>query len=291
MSRGRNASGKTTSVKIPTTVPKAATATAVEDETTVEDVNGTTSAENQSVPVHEPDDAMDIDMGGVSPAPTPRPVDTPGPNSAAPTKEPRFIPVDSSTLRPAQAAPSATMASKNEAPLKANLADLASVLTDTPTNGTGINSLDDISINLPFTSKPSSTPPISSKIYTPQLLTLPKLPQPPDSPTKLTKKSWHAYCEGFARYLSRWHDFDGEMGGHFRARRQGLAALVAKGSGALEAVGDEAFLKYSMGVKEDERVREFWNLACERHTTNVQAFEAVRDRVKKVSEAGGLMEG
>jgi hypothetical protein len=49
-------------------------------------------------------------------------------------------------------------------------------------------------------------------------------------------------------------------------------------------------MSYAQAVKEDERVREHWNVGCERHGEAIKEFEAVRERVRVVSEGVGLPE-
>lgn len=74
-----------------------------------------------------------------------------------------------------------------------------------------------------------------------------------------------------------------------------MADKVAKaGIRALEAVGEaskeQGFMSYAQAVREDERVRENWNVGCERHGQAVKEFEMVRERVRVVSEGLGLPE-
>jgi hypothetical protein len=49
-------------------------------------------------------------------------------------------------------------------------------------------------------------------------------------------------------------------------------------------------MSYAQAVKEDERVREHWNVGCEKHREAVMEFEAVRERVRVVSLGAGLPE-
>lgn len=79
---------------------------------------------------------------------------------------------------------------------------------------------------------------------------------------------------------------------HFSSRQDLAAKVVKAGIRALEAVGEastgEGFMSYAQAVKEDERVREHWNVGCEKHGEAIREFEAVRERVRVLSEGAGL---
>lgn len=270
---GRKVSAK--AVKIPVTVPKPATATTVEDEMAQAEA-GIAEADaallaQQRGSGSSINDPMDVDMEGVSN------------NDFTAThdhkKEPKFVHVDVSSLRQENAASGQR---KSTGP---RLDDLASVLP-TPSAGEGLDGLQNISSTLPFPSKSSANVP--TKIYTPQALSLPKLPVAPEEPTKLTKASWHSYCERFGRYLVKYHDFDTQMVGHFTGRRQQADDLISKGVAELESVGAETWMSYQRGVEEDERVSLHWTIGRDRHLDSVRKFESVRGRVKTLSEGAGL---
>lgn len=292
VSRGRKASAaKSSAVKVSVTKPIPATATAVEDESAA----GASVNNQQRASPSQPgvaDDLMDVDMGGVTPEPpTPVPTTAASPATASPftavngqQKEPRFVQVDPSPLRQSTSNTSTKRNSSGPA-LKTKLDDLASVLSE-PTTGEGIANLKDISSTLPFESKPSSKLP--TKNYAPQILNLPKLPVPPQHPTKLTKTSWSKYCEMFSRYLTKYFDFDRSMLSHFNARRQLAEDLIMRGVSELQSVGGERWLNYKKSVEEDERVRLHWGIGNERHLEAVRGFEGVKERVKTLSEGAGL---
>lgn len=44
------------------------------------------------------------------------------------------------------------------------------------------------------------------------------------------------------------------------------------------------------GVKEDEKVREAWKLAWERHGDAIRGFEKVRDLLRKLVVGGSLVD-
>ncbi|KAK0789907.1 hypothetical protein LTR02_010036 [Friedmanniomyces endolithicus] len=175
-----------------------------------------------------------------------------------------------------------------------NLDDLANVepLAPKSTNAAGLNSLSDVHSTLPFPSRASTTlPSRDDPKQTPQIQ-MPSLPKAPEPPTKLTKQSWHAFAAAFGAYLQAFHAFNTTMLQHFGSRERGAQDLMGAGMGWLEAAGDSAdsvgFGGYLKGVREDERVRELWQVGCERHAEAVKGFEGVRERVRRVGAAGGL---
>ncbi|KAL1306133.1 hypothetical protein AAFC00_004247 [Neodothiora populina] len=282
-SRGnRKASAKTSAVKIPATMPKPANVTPVEDESTNDREAQTTKTAPAQPQASQPvpaEDAMDIDMGGISPAPSTTFDFT---ASASQKKEPKFVQVDPSNLR--KSASLGEVNSSNTG-LRTKLDDLADVLSQS-TTGSGLADLADVASTLPFQSKPSTTLP--TKSYAPQLLVLPKLPIAPEAPVKLTKQSWQRYCEVFSRYMTRFHDFDGTIVGHFDKRRVEAREMLLRGAAELESVGALKWLDYKKSVEEDERVRAHWSIGHEKHLDAVRGFEAVRERVRKLSEGTGL---
>lgn len=282
---GRKSSTKVPGVKMPAIVPKPATATAVEDESVQEDsVPDVSAGAQKRTPAM--DDVMDVDMGGVSPGPSPPVSDIFAKDFTASTahkKEPKFVQVDPPSLRqPTFSFP--PVQKENAGP---RLDDLASVLPNSST-GEGLADLKDISSTLPFQSKSSTTLPTKSHI--PQVLSLPKLPVAPDAPTKLSKQSWRRYCESFNRYLTKYLDFDGAMVAHFASRKAEATELISRGVAELESVGAEKWLAYKRGVEEDERVRMHWGIGNEKHVEAIRGFESVRERVRKLSEGAGLVD-
>jgi hypothetical protein len=81
---------------------------------------------------------------------------------------------------------------------------------------------------------------------------------------------------------------------HFQARDQQAVLRMQKGMAWLEATGDSVagggFGTYAREVREDERVRETWNMGCERQADAVKEFDEVRERVRRLAVAGSLVE-
>ncbi|EMD00420.1 hypothetical protein BAUCODRAFT_20527 [Baudoinia panamericana UAMH 10762] len=160
----------------------------------------------------------------------------------------------------------------------------------------GLQGLAAMTSDLPFQSQAASTLPTHP--LEPQKLQLPPLPKAPEPPTRLSKQSWHAYAAAFGSYLQAYHAFNASMLQHFTARESKARLQLSSGTAWLEATGDAVgtphgaggFGSYLQGVKEDEEVREMWNLGSERHTEAVKGFEKIRERVRKLASAGTLVE-
>jgi hypothetical protein len=216
---------------------------------------------DENAPRTQSPDEMDVDDAPPANAP-----------QTSTTQEPRIYPVNTTQLR------------QNESTgFNIKLDDLGAAV-----DSHGLDGLADISSTLPFTSKASTTIPT----FTPQNLVLPPLPRAPSTPTKLTRASWSTYCTTFSLYLDKFNTYNAVIVKHFASRQELAAKVVKAGIRALEAVGEastgEGFMSYAQAVKEDERVRECWNVGCERHGEAVREFEAVRERV--LSEGVGLSE-
>lgn len=264
-----------------------------EDDTTIDPKS--TSSTNQPSGFHEPD-AMDIDN---TPPATEQSQPQTQHSQAGQSKEPRLVSVPPSAWRQSQQ-PSAsnghhrtTSGGSSNAPLKANLNDLANVAPFAQTsNGSGLQDLNSMSASLPFTSQAANTLPINP--LKPQTLSTPVVPIPPKAPTRLSKQAWHQYAQNFGVYLQAFNSFNGAMLQHFQAREQQVAARMQKGMAWLEATGDPiaggGFGSYARDVKEDERVREIWNMGCERHADAVKEFDDVRERVRRLAVAGTIAE-
>lgn len=270
-----------TSAKIPSTAAKPATVQSVDES---EEVFGKPASTTGATVAG---DAMDID-------PTPPSVFSP---IYANNKEPRLYAVPPSHWRQSHAAPTPTSSEwqsssgsgrQASGSLQANLDDLAQTL-----NGDvdGLNGLGDIRSTLPFTSKASSTSPVKS--FKPRTLPLPPMPRSPETPQKLTRASWAVYCKAMAAYLSAFHVFNKTLLEHFQGRLVEEDILVQAGIRALEASGQgggAGILSYGQAVKEDERVRECWNIGHEKHYEAIKVFEGVKQRVRKLSEGPGLVD-
>jgi len=255
---------------------------------------GTTNSHATMNAGYPESDAMDIDN-------TPPATEHPS-QQASQTglpKEPRLVSVPPSAWRQSQQPPSSNghhrtlSGGSGNVPLTANLNDLANVAPFAQTNdGSGLNDLNPMSTSLPFNSQASNTLPGTPT--KPQSLSIPVMPIPPRGPTRLSKQSWHQYSHNFSVYLHAFNKFNGEMLQHFQARHHQALAREQKGTGWLEATGDSSvgggFGSYAREVMEDVRVREAWNMGCERQVDAVKEFEEVKEKVRRLAVAGSLVD-
>ena len=195
------------------------------------------------------------------------------------------------------AAGRASRASGNDgAKMNTNLDDLRHVepIGKSGHDGDGLQNLDDMGGALPFESR--AAPTVNPKLLVPQHLDLPQVPKAPQEPTKLSKSNWHAYAQSFGEYLKAFHNFNNVMLRHFATRESLVESRFVTGTAWLEATGDTSgmfnaptgFGSYLAAVREDEKVRETWNVGCERHADAVKGFEKMRERVRRLAANGSL---
>ena len=170
-----------------------------------------------------------------------------------------------------------------------NLDGLGQTLNENSANG--FDGIKEMSGSLPFASRPSTTVPTKSSGPSPA--PFPQIPLHPSPPIRLNKASWKDYCEQMAGYMKAFYSFDLTMHKHFEESLRRESALVGLGPSALEAVGqgtnqEVGWVSYSKRLKEDERFRECWSLAQEKHLDAVKKFTAVKERVRALSEGPGL---
>jgi hypothetical protein len=274
--------------------PSAATGTAAnpqvvdeEDDQTVDSRStGNNASTEQNTNLHEPD-AMDIDN-------TPPAAEQ---SHASQLKQPRLVSVPPSAWRQSQhqhvsnGHNRTTSSGSSNAPLRANLNDLANVAPFAQgTDGSGLHNLNSMSETLPFTSQAANTLPTNPQ--KPQMPTTPTVPIPPEAPSRLSKQTWHQYAQDVATYLIAFNNFNSEMLQRFQVRNQQAAARMQTGMAWLEATGDSiaggGFGSYAREVKEDERLREVWNMGCERQVDAVKKFDEVRERVRRLAVVGSI---
>jgi curved DNA-binding protein CbpA len=262
-----------------------------DDQTVNPRSTATTTPSGQHADLNEPD-AMDIDN-------TPPAAEQPHLQQTYPDlpKEPRLVSVPPSAWRQSQQPQMSSSHHRNtrlwHGPLRANLNDLANVAPFAQgTDGSGLQNLGSMSESLPFTSQAANTVPINPP--KPQQTSTPVVPIPPKAPTRLSKQTWHQYAQNFATYLIAFGNFNSEMLQLMYLRNQHEQARMQKGMAWLEATGDSVagggFGSYAREVKEDERLREVWNMGCERQTDAVKEFEEMRELVRRSVVAGTLLE-
>jgi hypothetical protein len=155
--------------------------------------------------------------------------------------------------------------------LAANFADLKNV-EPLYQPATGLNSFADLGSKLPFESKAAPSIPISRNVGN---LSLPPPPKGPSPPTiehnapRPSPTSWASYMASFKAYMAEWDKFNTKMLNHFGARKAETDALPR---GWMNAFGGSEITKYFEGLKEDEKVREWWDVACQKHRKAVEDF-------------------
>ena len=281
-------------IKDPAEMDKRADSRLKDDDGVVEEPSEKTAATTGDA------DAMDIDStppGGKPTSPAQQES-----TKSNPTMEARFYPVHPSTWRQEQLSqsresrpPAPSIDTAEDATLGTNLDDLRHVepISQGPE---GLKSFADLSSALPFQSQSSNMPP--TKSMEPQKLETPPVPKAPEPPHKLTKASWHTYCQAFGIYIQAFQAFNKTMLAHFEAREKHDLAHLQTGMGWLEAGGDtngtttgfKGFASYYKGVCEDEYVREVWNIGCEKHAANVKEFDKIRERTRYLSGLGHLLD-
>jgi hypothetical protein len=153
----------------------------------------------------------------------------------------------------------------------------------------GLQNLSDLSGTLPFESAASSHP---LKTYQPQQLELPAVPKAPGTlpaGIRITENQWRAYVGAMSFYMGTWYQFNDKMLLHFNtrhasARKFGTGLADQNATRLLQAMGEtsneEGLASYITGLEEDVRVRRHWDVAFEKHREAVEAFAAVKARVK-----------
>lgn len=177
----------------------------------------------------------------------------------------------------------------------ANLDDLRDSLAQSTGRTEGLN-LADMGSSLPFQSQTSAT--MYGDPLLPRDLVVPPVPKPPAEPQRLSKTSWQAYAAAFGEYVKSFHNYNTTLLQHFVSRERQAQAHISGGTSWLEATGDTSgmltaptgFGTYMRGVKEDEKVREGWTVAWEKHTDAIRGFQNMRERVRRLVVSGMLVE-
>jgi hypothetical protein len=168
------------------------------------------------------------------------------------------------------------------------LSDLNNVTPFAP-SADGLQGLGDLSGTLPFESAASTHP---LKTFQAQQLELPAVPKAPGTlpaGVRITDYQWRAYVGAMSFYMGTWYQFNDKMLLHFNtrhasARKFGTGLADQNATRLLQAMGEasneDGLASYLTGLEEDIRVRRHWDVACEKHREAVEAFAAVKARVK-----------
>ncbi|KAE9578166.1 hypothetical protein CGMCC3_g6033 [Colletotrichum fructicola] len=188
-----------------------------------------------------------------------------------------------STVRKPDFNPNAA-GSEDSEEFRASFADLKNVAPFAQT-ASGLGSLGDLKMNLPFESQPSSSIPIEKeKKPALEFPVVPVAPRPP--PTfavglKPTGGAWQKYIQDFQSYVLRWEIFNAQVIEHFNARKTNIADLRArKGYDFIASRGDEELMEYLDWMQQDKEVRRKWALACEDHEARIREFMLYKSKMK-----------
>ena len=77
--------------------------------------------------------------------------------------------------------------------------------------------------------------------------------------------------------MSNWRQFNNVMLSYFHSRQE--TAFAQLGTAWMSASGDDGYDKYDDGVREDQKVIKYWEVAYDLH----------RDAVKRLGEARNAM--
>lgn len=148
------------------------------------------------------------------------------------------------------------------------VSDLKNVAPFAP-SAEGLQDLNDLTITLPFESKPSDKPPTVVK---PQLL---RLPDPPKAPVAPPQNAWVHYIAQMKAYMLEWNEFNSKMLAHFTERQSNIGNTLT--GDWMSSRGSQGYQQYMRGVEEDFRVREHWDVSWEKHRECMRNLGAVRD--------------
>ena len=190
-----------------------------------------------------------------------------------------------------------------------NLNDLSNVAPLKPSD-TGLGDLKDLNTTLPFESKASPARPsqtVAKGVAFSSLKAL-NLPRPPKNVIppleNVTQETWARYISEMSAYMHEWNIFNKKMLDHFQARQAQLDLTLT--SNWMSALGDgpsgeeistkiqddpssssgqqkAGYAAYRQWMEEDMRVREWWNVACDRHQQAVIDLGRVREMAKPLA--------
>ena len=206
-------------------------------------------------------------------------------NDVSPTRplEPSTKPSNAAPMLPPRTAiPIPPEGGEGSGSLNIGLGDFKHVKPFGP-SGDGLGAVDDLSQALPFESRPSSKHPPTEKEKkaTPQTLKMPKPPKPPSAPNSLNPTTWKSYLEAMTSYMKNFTTFNNTMLNHFHLRQQDTLAKQQQNPGWMSVQGDAEYESYLDRLVEDERVRKWWEVACDDHRECIQTLGQVRQGMKE----------
>jgi hypothetical protein len=169
-----------------------------------------------------------------------------------------------------------------------NLNNLAKVAPFAPSS-TGLKDMDDLSTALPFESRAAPAVNLSKPVSGTSNLRLPKPPKPIIPPFEVNQLSWARYVADMNAYVCDWHVFNKRMVEHFRGRQEQVD--MSMDSHWISMIGDgqppdaldgrhAGYVTYMAWLEEDDKCREWWNVANERHRQCFEDLGKMRAKVK-----------
>ena len=147
-------------------------------------------------------------------------------------------------------------------------------------NRDGLGSVDDLSQALPFESRASSNrPPTTEKPL--QSMKMPKPPKAPSPPRPLNPTTWKSYVDAMSSYMRNWTNFNNTMLSHFHIHQETTAQKYQLNPGWMSAQGDGDFTAYMESLAEDEKMRKWWEVACDHHRECMGKLGEVRVAMKE----------
>ena len=145
--------------------------------------------------------------------------------------------------------------------------------------GDGLGGIEDLKSALPFESRSSPTKPDFAKCY--EKPDLPKPPRAPSPPGELNDLSFNQYVSAMNHYMFNWNNFSTKILMLFQRRQEEHREI---GQGWIGQVGGHVDA-YLIAIDEDERGRQWWSTACERHKETMQNLKSVREKMLKAKES------
>lgn len=182
-----------------------------------------------------------------------------------------------------------------------DLNNLARVAPFAPSS-TGLKDMDDLSTTLPFESRAAPAVDLGKTVSASSSnLRLPKPPKRIFPPSELNQLSWARYVADMNAYVCDWHVFNKKMVEHFRSRQEQLDMTML--SHWINMIGDgpppsgldgrnAGYATYMAWMAEDDKCREWWNVANEKNRECFEDLGRTRERVKadtRLLRADGLM--